>query len=85
MILNEQEKKILLALEHAHKQPVSSIEKTTALNPDAIAHASAWLQEKNLVKIHETASVETRLGKEGEKALKENLPERQALKALKEK
>ena len=53
MILNEQEKKILLALEHAHKQPVSSIEKTTALNPDAIAHASAWLQEKGLVRIHE--------------------------------
>lgn len=84
MILNSQEKKILLSLQKKHKQNVEELVKDTGLKQASVSHACAWLSSKDLLKIHEKTEERIKLGKEGKEYLEKGLPERWVLEEVKD-
>ena len=76
------ERKILPLLKQ--KSDIKTIAKNSNLSDTEINRALSWLQNKNLAKINEETKESIILGKNGEEYLRDGLPERRVLHALKE-
>ncbi|MFH0861245.1 MAG: phenylalanine--tRNA ligase subunit alpha [Candidatus Altiarchaeota archaeon] len=83
MELHPHEIKVLKALQK-EATPLEISEKT-GLPVDAVQRAASWLKTKELLDIKEQTWEEITLGDEGKKYLKEGLPERQIIDAVKER
>ncbi len=81
--LHEHEKKILLALEEKKEMTEEELAEETSLPNASVSHASLWLYSKDLVEIKESKTIHLELNKEGKNYLEEELPERKALKEVK--
>jgi len=80
--LHKLEKELLLALKQEKKLPVNELVKRTGLSEAAVMRSSLWLSSKNLAKISEERESFVQLGSEGEKFLRDNLPERRLVTAV---
>jgi len=80
--LSNMEKEVLLALkEHGGEASPDKLVED-GMEMVKVMNASSWLQSKGLVKIREGIEKSYSLTKEGEKFLKEGLPEKNLLKKL---
>jgi phenylalanyl-tRNA synthetase alpha chain len=79
--LHEHEKLVLLALESGELSQEALAGKAR-LSPDSVAHACLWLHSKGLVDLKEDKEEFVELNEEGKSYLREGLPERQALNAV---
>jgi phenylalanyl-tRNA synthetase alpha chain len=82
MILDEQEKRILIALGKKPRQDARELAVNTKLSQAAVDHASARLFSKSLLRIEEKVKEKVELDIEGEEYLKKGLPERIALQQI---
>ena len=85
MDLSYQEKITLIRLKDLRKVKFDELVKETGLDQVAVMRAVLWLQSKGLAKLHEREKTFVRLTDTGKKYLEIGLPERRALKVLREK
>ncbi|WP_456454027.1 phenylalanine--tRNA ligase subunit alpha [Thermococcus sp.] len=85
MDLSYQEKITLIRLKDLRKVKFDELVKETGLDQVAVMRAVLWLQSKGLAKLHEREKNFVRLTDTGKKYLEIGLPERRALKVLREK
>jgi phenylalanyl-tRNA synthetase alpha chain len=80
--LQESEGKVLKALVKLKKGDVYSLAKESGLIEDQVRRATLWLNNKNLLKVHEHEYRYVELDSFGKKYLTDNLPERRFTQAL---
>ncbi len=85
MNLNNQEKKMLIALKKQPQQTTKELLKNTGMKEGGVNKAIAWLKEKGLIETTESINEKYELDKEGKQYLKEGLPERRILEKIKNK
>lgn len=83
--LQEAEALVLKALKPQHGKTVDELAKSLKLAPEAIARASLWLQNKQLVSITEHKHFSVILEELGNSYALKGLPERKFLKAISER
>ena len=76
------EKKVLVYLRENREVELKKISAEVNLTLDQVRRSIEWLKEKNLIKIDITQKITISLDKEGIKAVKQGLPERQLIKKL---
>ena len=76
------EKKVLVYLRENREVELKKISAEVNLTLDQVRRSIEWLKEKNLIKIDITQKRTISLDKEGIKAVKQGLPERQLIKKL---
>ena len=76
------EKKVLVYLRENREAELKKISAEVNLTLDQVRRSIEWLKEKNLIKIDITQKRTISLDKEGIKAVKQGLPERQLIKKL---
>ena len=76
------EKKVLIYLRECKKAELNKISVEVNLTLDQVRRSIEWLKEKDLIKIDITQKITISLDKEGIKAIKLGLPERQLIKKL---
>jgi len=76
------EKKVLMYLRKYKEAELNKISVEVNLTLDQVRRSIEWLKEKNLIKIDITQKKTLSLDKEGIKAIKQGLPERQLIKKL---
>ncbi len=85
MDLSYQEKVTLIKLKDLKKIKFEELVKETGLDQVAVMRAVLWLQSKGLVKLHEREKNIVKLSDTGKKYAKIGLPERRALRVLRER
>ncbi len=76
---------LIMSLELGKKYKLSEVSEVTKLNKDAVLKAAHLLQSKGIAKVESVEKRKYFLTNEGEKYLKEGLPEEKVLDLLKEK
>ena len=79
--LNENERKVLVALRGGGAYSIVALTQTTGLGKDAVEKASAWAETKGVVSLREEVSRFFKLTEEGAKYASEGLPEKQLIEA----
>ncbi len=79
--LNENERKILVALRGGGASSTTALSQTTGLGKDAVEKASAWAETKGVVSFRAEVSRFFKLTDEGQKFGSEGLPEKQLIEA----
>jgi phenylalanyl-tRNA synthetase alpha chain len=79
--LNENERKLLVALRGGGELSTATLSQTVGLGRDAIEKASAWAETKGVVSFREEISRFFKLTKEGQMYAEEGLPEKQLIEA----
>jgi phenylalanyl-tRNA synthetase alpha chain len=79
--LNENERKLLVALRGGGEFSTATLSQTVGLGRDAIEKASAWAETKGVVSFREEISRFFKLTKEGQMYAEEGLPEKQLIEA----
>lgn len=80
--LNENERKVLLALEGRGAATTKELSAETGLGRDAVEKASAWAETKGVVSFREEVSRSFNLTEEGQAYIDEGLPEKRLLKLV---
>jgi len=79
--LNENERKLLVALRGGGASSTAVLSKSMGLGRDAVEKASAWAETKSVVGFREEVSRFFKLTTEGQKYADEGLPEKQLIEA----
>lgn len=80
--LHKLERKLLLALKKKRTMSLEELVKETGLTEAAVMRATSWLAARKLAKVTEERRTFAQLGSEGDKFLREGLPERRLVKAV---
>ena len=80
--LNENERKLLVALRGGGASSTAALSHATGLGRDAVEKASAWAETKGVVSFREEVSRFFKLTEEGAKYASEGLPEKQLIEAV---
>ena len=80
--LNENERKLLVALRGGGASSTAALSHATGLGRDAVEKASAWAETKGVVSFREEVSRFFKLTVEGAKYASEGLPEKQLIEAV---
>ena len=80
--LNENERKLLVALRGGGASSTAALSQATGLGRDAVEKASAWAETKGVVSFREEVSRFFKLTEEGAKYASEGLPEKQLIEAV---
>ena len=80
--LNENERKLLVALRGGGASSTAALSQATGLGRDAVEKASAWAETKGVVSFREEVSRFFKLTVEGAKYASEGLPEKQLIEAV---
>jgi len=80
--LHKLERELLLALKKKRTMSLEGLVKGTGLTEAAVMRATSWLAARKLAKATEERRTFAQLGVEGEKFLREGLPERRLVKAV---
>ena len=80
--LHSNEKKIVKALQKLGKADSEEIAKKTGLKKDEVEKASLWAKLKGVLSFSERKEVFLELSEEGKEFLKENLPEKNLIRAV---
>jgi len=79
--LNENERRLLVALHGGGAFSTAALSQNIGLGRDAVEKASAWAETKGVVSFREEVSRFFKLTKEGQKYAEEGLPEKQLIEA----
>ena len=79
--LNENERKILVALRGGAASSTAVLSQATGIGRDAVEKASAWAETKGVVSFREEVSRFFKLTQEGQKYTDEGLPEKQLIES----
>ncbi|HIH87732.1 TPA: hypothetical protein HA344_00805, partial [Candidatus Bathyarchaeota archaeon] len=79
--LNENERKLLVALRGGGASSTAVLSQSMGLGRDAVEKASAWAETKGVVSFREEVSRFFKLTTEGQKYADEGLPEKQLIEA----
>ncbi len=80
--LNENERKVLVALRGGGASSTAALSLSTGLGRDAVEKASAWAETKGVVSFRAEVSRFFKLTDEGQKYSNEGLPEKQLIEAV---
>lgn len=80
--LHKLERELLLALKKKRTLSLEELVEGTGLTEDAVMRAASWLVAKKLANMMEERRTFAQLGSEGDKFLREGLPERRLVKAV---
>jgi len=83
-VLHDIEKQIINVLQSDPNLTVEQISQETNLSMDQIRRGVEWLRQKKLADVSEFVNISLSLGKNGQDALKNGLPERRLANLVKD-